>query len=117
MKKPFPWYRCFKLIISLHPVAQITCSREQSCSQGYVLCIHNSTKAKWNSHAVRQCTSHTAFGVSMERVFGVTVADSLSRYYEYDTIEDEYPNSEFIKADEILDPDGDLAPIQRFVEI
>ena len=41
----------------------------------------------------------------------------MSRYYEYDTIEDEYPNSEFIKADEILDPDGDLAPIQRFVEI
>ena len=40
------------------------------------------------------------------------VADSLSRYYEYDTIEDEYPNSEFIKADKILDPDGELAPIQ-----
>ena len=44
------------------------------------------------------------------------VADSLSRYYEYNTIEDEYPNSEFIKVDEILDLDGDLAPIQRFVE-
>ena len=40
------------------------------------------------------------------------VADSLSCYYEYDTIEDEYPNSKFVKADEILDPDGDLAPIQ-----
>ena len=45
------------------------------------------------------------------------VADSLSCYYKYDTIEDEYPNSEFIKADEILDPDGDLAPIQQFLEI
>ena len=45
------------------------------------------------------------------------VADSLSHYYEYDTIEDEYPNSKFIKADEILDPDRDLAPIQQFVEI
>ena len=45
------------------------------------------------------------------------VADSLSHYYEYDTIKDEYPNSKFVKADEILDPDGDLAPIQRFVEI
>ena len=41
----------------------------------------------------------------------------MSCYYEYDTIEDEYPNSEFIKADEILNPDGDLVPIQRFVEI
>ena len=40
------------------------------------------------------------------------VADSLSRYYEYDTIEDEYPNSEFVRVDKILDPDGDLAPIQ-----
>ena len=35
--------------------------------------MYNSTKAKWNFHAVRRCTSHTAFGVSMERVFGVTV--------------------------------------------
>ena len=41
----------------------------------------------------------------------------MSHYYEYDTIEDEYPNSEFVKVDEILNPDGDLAPIQRFVEI
>ena len=31
-------------------------------------------------------------------------------------IEDEYPNSEFVKADEILDPDGDLALIQQFIE-
>ena len=38
-------------------------------------------------------------------------------YYEYDTIEDEYPNSEFVKADELLDPDRDLAPIQWFREI
>ena len=35
------------------------------------------------------------------------VADSLSCYYEYDTIEDEYPNSEFIKVDKLLDLDGD----------
>ena len=34
----------------------------------------------------------------------------MSCYYEY-------PNSEFIKGDEILDPDRDLAPIQRFIEI
>ena len=40
------------------------------------------------------------------------VADSLSCYYEYDTIEDEYPNSKFVKVDKILDPDGDLAPVQ-----
>ena len=45
------------------------------------------------------------------------VADSLSCYYEYNTIEDEYPNSGFIKVDKILDPDGDLAPVQQFIEI
>ena len=44
------------------------------------------------------------------------VADSLSYYYEYNTIEDKHPNSEFIIADKLLDPDRDLAPIQRFVE-
>ena len=43
--------------------------------------------------------------------------DSLSCYYKYNTIEDEYPISEFIKVDNILDLDGDLAPIQQFVEI
>ena len=41
----------------------------------------------------------------------------MSHYYEYDTIEDECPNSEFIKVDEILDPDRDLVPVQRFIEI
>ena len=45
------------------------------------------------------------------------VADSLSHYYEYNTIEDEYPNSEFVKVDKILDPDRNLAPIQQFAEI
>ena len=43
--------------------------------------------------------------------------DSLSFYYEYDTIEDEYPNSEFVKADKLLDLDGDLAPVQQFIEV
>ena len=41
----------------------------------------------------------------------------MSCYYEYNTIEDEYPNSEFIKVDKILDLDGDLAPVQQFIEI
>ena len=41
-----------------------------------VCTMYNSTKAKSNSHTVRWCTSHTAFGVSMERVFGVTVSSS-----------------------------------------
>ena len=38
-------------------------------------------------------------------------------YYEYDTVEDKHPNKEFVKADEILDPDGELLPVKRFIEI
>ena len=34
------------------------------------------------------------------------VADALSCYYEYDTVKDKHPDKEFIKADEILDPNG-----------
>ena len=45
------------------------------------------------------------------------VADVLSRYYEYDTAEDKHPDKEFVKADEVLDPDGELLPVERFVEI
>ena len=45
------------------------------------------------------------------------VADALSRYYKYDTAEDKPPDREFVKADEILDPDGELLPVERFVEV
>ena len=45
------------------------------------------------------------------------VADTLSHYYKYDTIEDVHPDKKFIKADEILDPDGELLLVKRFVEI
>ena len=45
------------------------------------------------------------------------VADALSHYYEYDTAENKHPNKEFIKADEVLDSDGELLPVKRFVEI
>ena len=45
------------------------------------------------------------------------VADALSRYSEYDTVKDKHPNKEFVKADKILDPDGELLPVERFVKI
>ena len=45
------------------------------------------------------------------------VADALSHYYEYDTIEDKHPDRDFVKADKILDPDGELLPVERLVEI
>ena len=45
------------------------------------------------------------------------VADALSCYYEYDTAEDKHSNKEFVKADKVLDPDGELLPVERFMEI
>ena len=45
------------------------------------------------------------------------VADTLSHYFEYDTIEDKIPDTDFIKADKILNPDWDLVPVERFIEI
>ena len=45
------------------------------------------------------------------------VAEMLSYYFKYDTIEDKHPNIDFIKADEIFDPNGDLVPVEWFIEI
>ena len=45
------------------------------------------------------------------------VANTLSCYFEYNTIVGKHPDRDFIKAEEILDPDGDLIPIKRFTEI
>ena len=45
------------------------------------------------------------------------VADALSHYYEYNTAGDKHPDKEFVKADEVLDPEGELLPFERFVEI
>ena len=57
---------------------------------------------------------HSQFNYNTIHVDGTQnqVVDSLSCYYEYDTIEDEYPTSEFIRVDELLDLDRELAPIQ-----
>ena len=45
------------------------------------------------------------------------VGDALSRYYEYDTAEDKHPGKEFVKADEVPDPEGELISVERFVEL
>ena len=45
------------------------------------------------------------------------VADALSRYYENDTARDKHPDEEFVKAGEVLNPEGELLPVERFIEI
>ena len=39
------------------------------------------------------------------------VVDTLSHYFKYNTIEDKVSDKDFIKTNEILDPDGDLVTI------
>ena len=60
------------------------------------------------------CFNYNNMHVDGERNW---VADTLSHYYKYDTIEDKHPNKEFVKADEVLDPNGELLPVEIFVEI
>ena len=45
------------------------------------------------------------------------VADSLSRYYQSDTIDDVHPAYDFVNADEHLDPEGKDLPWNHIVEI
>ena len=45
------------------------------------------------------------------------LADALSHYYEYNTAEDKHPDKEFVKAGEVLNPEGELLPVERFIEI
>ena len=77
------------------------------------------TQPNLSLRQTRWCEYLSRFKYNTTYVDGICnqVADSLLHYYEYDTTEDEYPNNEFINADEILDSNGDLAPVQRFVEI
>ena len=41
------------------------------------------------------------------------VADTLSYYYEYDTVKDIHPDKEFVKDNEVLDPNGELLSVER----
>ena len=45
------------------------------------------------------------------------VADCLSHYYEADGPEDHHPDHDFVSADTKLDPDGELLPVQCYVEL
>ena len=45
------------------------------------------------------------------------VVDCLSHYYETDGLEDKHSDHEFVSTDTCLDPDGELLPIWRYVEV
>ena len=45
------------------------------------------------------------------------VADCLSHYYETDGLEDKHPGHEFMSADAQLNPDRELLPVWRYIEV
>ena len=59
------------------------------------------------------------FNFTIQHVDGTDnqVVDCLSRYYEADGPEDYHPDHDFMSADMKLDPDGELLPVQLYVEL
>jgi len=59
------------------------------------------------------------FNFAIQHVDGTTnrVADCLSSYYEADKPDEIHPDHEFVSADTKLDPDAELLPIERYVEV
>src|SRR6266481_6712496 len=59
------------------------------------------------------------FDFTIQHVDGVTnqVVDCLSRYYEANGPDDHHQEHEFVSADSQLNPDGELLPIQWYVEL
>src|ERR1700722_3114112 len=45
------------------------------------------------------------------------VADSLSRYYQLDTVEDNHPSYDYVTVDTQLDPEGEDLPWIRMIEV
>src|SRR6266481_2396315 len=59
------------------------------------------------------------FNFTIQHVDGMSnrVVDCLSCYYESDYPDDKHPDHEFMSADARLDPDAELLPVQRYVEL
>src|SRR6266481_7597117 len=72
-----------------------------------------------SSHQTRWCEYISRFNFTIQHVDGTSnrVADCLSRYYESDYPDDKHPDHEFVSADARLDPDAELLPVQRYVEL
>jgi len=77
------------------------------------------TQLSLSSQQTRWWEYLSHFNFTVQHVDGVTnrVADCLSRYYKTDGPEDNHPDHEFVSTDVWLDLDGELLPIQRYIEV
>src|SRR6267154_1933885 len=77
------------------------------------------TQRRLSNRQMRWMEYLSRFDFDIQYVKGIRnkVADSLSRYYQSDTWEDEHPPYDFVTADVQLDPEGEDLPWNRVVEI
>src|SRR5229473_153967 len=77
------------------------------------------TQRRLSSRQMRWMKYLSCFDYNIQYVKGSSnkVADSLSRYYQSDTIDDVHPAYDFVNADERLDPEGEDLPWNHIVEI
>jgi len=61
----------------------------------------------------------SCFNFAIQHVDGTTnwVVDCLSRYYEADKPDETHLDHEFVSVDTKLDPNAELLPIERYVEV
>jgi hypothetical protein len=77
------------------------------------------TQKNLSDRQFRWCEFPSCFNFTIMHVDGIDnkVADCLSRYYENDTGDESHPEHIYVNADARLDPDGELFPTDRYMEL
>ena len=77
------------------------------------------TQLSLSSRQTRWWEYLSRFNFTVQHMDGTMnqVADYLSRYYETDGPGDKHLDHKFVSADARLDPDGELLPVWRYVEV
>ena len=77
------------------------------------------TQPSLSSRQTRWWEYLSRFNFTIQIVDSTTnrVVDCLSRYYETDGPEDKHLDHEFVSADTCLNPDGELLPVWRYIEV
>jgi RNase H-like domain found in reverse transcriptase len=77
------------------------------------------TQKNLSDRQVRWWDFLSRFNLTIMHVDGVDnkVADCLSQYYENDTGDESHPEHIYVNADARLDPDGELLPTDRYMEL
>ena len=77
------------------------------------------TQPSLSSQQTRWWEYLSHFNFTVQHVDGMTnwVVDCLSHYYKTDGPEDKHPGHEFMSPDTWLDPDRELLPVQRYIEV